>query len=140
MSIDQLHHYLRQFGMHTAIAKQHSIEPCQHRGAHLQRRKQSAYARAVATDQIILKHFPICVRDAVLGHRTEAGIDAINELILGKGFEKVVAATHLRHRIIYKCDRIMLNHDLIEGFERKGAFAEGNGMGQCLDFKDSLGA
>jgi len=86
----------------------------------------------VAADEVVLQGLAIGIRNPVLRHRTEAGIDAVNELVLGEFFEKIVGALHFGQRGFCERDGVVLNDDLVEGFEGEAAFAQGNSVRQCL--------
>ena len=112
--------------MDTAIAEQHGVESRQHRGPHLQRREQTSYARAMTADEVVLQGFAVGIVDSILCHGAEAGIDAIDELILRESFEEIIAFLEFGGSFFGDGNRVLFYDNLVEAIKRKRAFAEGD--------------
>src|SRR5271163_2130986 len=87
--------------MHAGIRLHQTVEPGDHGGLYKLGREQAAAAGAMTADEIVLKLEQVPVANLILGHGSEAGIDAIDQFVRRKFRQE---AKVLRH--IFECRSI----------------------------------
>ena len=117
--VDQLHDQLHHIGMQTRTGLHQGAEPGQHGGFDIDVFQRLAASGGVAPDQVVLQFkFPVAV-DLVLGHRSQAGVDPVNDLPFGEFFQKFVVVAHPSQGSCIDLDLHSLEEDLVEVSDRQ---------------------
>lgn len=64
----------------------------------------------MAPDDVVLKILQVLVIHPPLRHRAEARVDAIDHLLGGELFQKLIASLDLRHRKIIQNDLLIIEY------------------------------
>src|SRR5580658_374375 len=78
---NQLPEQRYRVGVYTRIALHQTVQPGNHHRTDKLGREQVSAAGAVTANEIVLKLEQVPIPNFILGHRTETGIDAIDQLV-----------------------------------------------------------